>query len=315
MIIKNDKTHEEGAIFVFVGTLICFAFVGYYLGWKISLILFGWWFALVISEICQQVGRTLIMDSTGCTIKFFFIEKKVNWDEFKTKKIVGEELRGNDPERIRYVLFSKKKNVDCSSGLKRGFIFSDVFVTFRWKNPKKIYHRGSGTKQLVEEYCVDEETFMAKMHEWNVKIDVEMDTKIINAYAVEPMLTPVLLEAEKKASEAMKNYVLQDNQKLRSVIQGYNKCRVYKIQEMLKYTHETGVVIYSDDISVAVRSVHEKNRRGEVVKTFYIEDKKYERLEEIGDVLDNYCDAEGFLTVGVVDSSLLDCHVRRQNQL
>ena len=264
-------------------------------------------------------GKTLIMDSTGLTVKFLFLEKKYKWDEFKTKKIIGDELEflrnEIDPERRRYIVFSRKNNIDFSSGLNTGLAFSDIYITFRWKNPKFIrYARDPIPVPDTEMYCVDEEPFMAKMHEWNVKIDVSMDTQNFNAYAAEPAITPELLESERKASEAMKNYIQQENEKLRSFIQGYNKCRVYQIQEMMKYGHETGVVVYHGAESMVVRCVYEKNRRGQVNKTFYIENEKYERLEEIGDVLDNYCDEEGFLTVGVVDSSLLDCHVRRQNQ-
>ena len=295
--------------------------VGYYLEQEPKYILLCLFSVVTISAIMlpalYTAGKTLIMDSAGVTVKFLHFEKKYKWDEFKTKKVVGDELdvtkNGADPERRRYVVFSKKKNIDFSRGLKVGLAFSDVYVTFRWKNPK--YCRRDRSMPDKEEYCVDEEPFMAKMHEWNVKIDVSMDTQSFNAYAAEPAITPELLESERKAREAMKNYIQQENEKLQSFIQGYNKCRVYKIQEMMKYGHETGVVVYHGAESMVVRCVYEKNRRGQVNKTFYIENEKYERLEEIGDVLDNYCDEEGFLTVGVVDSSLLDCYVRRQNQL
>ena len=324
MILKQDKEYISemivtGIMCIIVTLGFCvFAYV-YCLEMVYTLIWLGMMAVLFVMLLLEtyKVGKTLIMDSTGLTVKFLFLEKKYKWDEFKTKKIIGDELEflrnEIDPERRRYIVFSRKNNIDFSSGLNTGLAFSDIYITFRWKNPN--YCRRDRSMPDKEEYCVDEEPFMAKMHEWNVKIDVSMDTQSFNAYAVEPVITPEVLESERKAREAMENYIHQENEKLRSFIQGYNKCRVYQIQEMMKYGHETGVVVYHGAESMVVRCVYEKNRRGQVNKTFYIETEKYEHLEEIGNVLDNYCDEEGFLTVGVVDSSLLDCYVRRQNQL
>ena len=327
MRLKQDKGYINKIIIEY-SIIIIMVLVGcgvmYLHYWESAFILFYGGVSVVLFVLMllktYMDGKTLIMDSTGLTVKFLFLEKKYKWDEFKTKKIIGDELEflrnEIDPERRRYIVFSRKNNIDFSSGLNTGLAFSDIYITFRWKNPKFIrYARDPIPVPDTEMYCVDEEPFMAKMHEWNVKIDVSMDTQNFNAYAAEPAITPELLESERKASEAMKNYIQQENEKLRSFIQGYNKCRVYQIQEMMKYGHETGVVVYHGEESMVVRCVYEKNRRGQVNKTFYIENEKYERLEEIGDVLDNYCDEEGFLTVGVVDSSLLDCYVRRQNQL
>ena len=323
MIIKQDKDYINGKFLTYIIVIIAIMgiyIVGYLYCWERVLMLYIsgvlglkvlFMFLFIYTEL-----KTLIMDPTGLTVKLLFCSKTYRWDEFKIKKIIGDELEDNDPERKRYVIFSRKNDIDFSEGFNLGFAFSDVFVTFRWKYPKKIrtYGRYSISVPDVPMYCVDEELFMAKMHEWNVKIDVSMDTKSFNDYVAEPAITPELLESERKASEAMKNYIQQENEKLRSFIQGYNKCRVYKIQEMMKYGHETGVVVYHGAESMVVRCVCEENRKGQVNKTFYIENEKYERLEEIGDVLDNYCDEEGFLTVGVVDSSLLDCRVRRKNQ-
>ena len=313
MVIKQDKDYRNSIVLTCIIIIIVMMGIyiaGYLYCWEwafmlyisvMSVILWVIMFAHIYIEF-----KTLIMDPTGLTVKFLFFEKKYRWDEFKIKEIIGGEKEDYNPERKRCVVFSRKNNIG----------FSSVFVTFRWKYPRKIKTWGWYSTYLpdVPLYGVDEESFMAKMHEWNVKIDVSMDTESFNAHAAEPVITPELLESERKASEAMQNYIQQENEKLRSFIQSYNKCRVYKIQEMMKYGHETSVVVYRGEESMVVRCVYEKNRRGEMNKTFYIENEKYERLEEIGDVLDNYCDEEGFLTVGVVDSSLLDCHVRRQNQ-
>ena len=315
MIIRSHKdAHIEMGVMVILSVLLLFLFWIEF-GIKIAIVSTGW---VILFSLNQwfAIAKTLIMDSEGCTVQILFLQKKYLWKELKVKRIERWDGLGclpseSLPVERRGIIFSKSQIGKSERprpedyALFRPFFLSYFFVYFSMNQP--LIRRGC---TVSEKYNVDEEKFMAKMHEWNVELDVSMEQKSSYMYSDNQLILSDMLKAKRETQETIKAYVQKENQKLRDSITGYTKCRVYKILEMLKYNHEIGILVNFGEDFVALRCIHEKNRNGNTVKTFYIEDEKYERLEEIREILDRHCDEAGFLCVGLVDSSLLDCRRR-----
>ena len=122
-------------------------------------------------------GRTIIMDSEGCTIQFLWYRKCYTWDQLKTKRfadykhslgykasyIAGAEFSPNMVRKPKWL-----KPVEYCALIHPVSFF---FVTFKpaddlLKNARQY----PSTTQFPCIYMVDEMAFRDKMKEWNIQL-------------------------------------------------------------------------------------------------------------------------------------------------
>ena len=133
-------------------------------------------FLLLVTKASFITGRTIIMNSSGCTVKFLFFKKFYQWEKLGTKVILDYSTRfriGRGNIYKKGCIFSPKKNLRIS---KR---FEPLECAIFYINPAKFFVVNFRTPQKVgkfndaEFYEVDEAEFLAKMEEWGVELTYE----------------------------------------------------------------------------------------------------------------------------------------------
>lgn len=121
-----------------------------------------------------SVGKTIIMDEKGCTLKLWRYKKVYTWGELKEKYI--EYCRGYVTEAPYSVtvIFSTQKLNKSKKMLPTNynmffhpFSFSFFYVYFKVEDMTWNY-----TSIYPDIYPVDEKEFLEKMQEWGVELEV-----------------------------------------------------------------------------------------------------------------------------------------------
>lgn len=117
-----------------------------------------------------SVGRTFILDETGCTVSFWKFKRTYTWDQIKTKVIITYSFRPllmgtNCPEYLTEIIFTPY--IMRKPRFIRAYIYS-IFHPFRciymYFDPKENRFRSS------KYYEADEEEFRTKMAQWGVEL-------------------------------------------------------------------------------------------------------------------------------------------------
>jgi len=118
-----------------------------------------------------SVGRTLIFDVNGCTVKFLWITRTYRWKDLKTAHYL--DLTNAFGYRQPYkagAIFSAKQ-IKIPKWMKPGDYsafchpFSCFYVYF---DPKVV--RKKGDIRIPEIYIVDEEVFHKHLVGWNIEL-------------------------------------------------------------------------------------------------------------------------------------------------
>ena len=175
MIIKSDVTTWVETIIIFLAYwilgikflsdgLIPLKFIIFYL--IICSYIFICW---VIS-----VGKTIIMNENGCTLKLWQYKKIYTWIELKEKYIENcKSYTTSDPYSVT-VIFSIKKLNKSKTMLPttyniffHPFSFSFFYVYFKVKDM-----HWESLIPYPEIYPVDEKEFLDKMQEWGIELEI-----------------------------------------------------------------------------------------------------------------------------------------------
>lgn len=172
MKIKSSKEY-----YGIIGLLFCCIVAVFYLVLRIaddfrfssvvmillSIIVFRYWIS---------VGRTLIMDSEGCTVQFLWFHRNYKWEKLETKCV--EDYSNSCGYRDPYIagaLFSEKR-IKKPRWLKPAIYsmlvhpFSCFFVYF---DPDIQYKKWD--YRCPDIYVVDEGEFRNKMQAWSVELE------------------------------------------------------------------------------------------------------------------------------------------------
>ena len=173
MIIKSNAHRRY--IAGIIGEFVCLC-AGIVLGME-GKELIGWVFCyflilymFVSTWFCN--GKPIIMDAEGCEVCFWKFRRKYFWNELKTKRLEQYWANGDDPKRG--VIFCKKKIGEMNWRHPSYYApirpYLDYFyVTFPVDEEDRTWK--TEYKNAVNAYEVNEQEFMAKMHEWGVRIE------------------------------------------------------------------------------------------------------------------------------------------------
>lgn len=171
MILKSEKANDQYATLVAVYNILFGLGVvtGVVKGRQLVILIFFWvlWLYILIS-VWVLKGKTIIMDAEGCDIRFWKFRKKYLWSDFQTKRL--EIYCASYGYRKKGIVFCKKRirsmneSHPCNYVLTRPY-FSYFYVTFPAAEEDKT--QGNSKEDFRE---VDEEEFISKMKEWNVRI-------------------------------------------------------------------------------------------------------------------------------------------------
>ena len=138
---------------------------------------------LLVLRFLMTLGRTIIMDKEGCTIKFLGIKQTYKWDDLKTKKIITvSEQYGFSQPWTKGAIFSPfylknplrlmpfEYNSLWLSPSKS--LFGYFFVHFDNDEASKMNYKSTPYPGI---YLVDETIFMKLMKEWGVDIKMAGD--------------------------------------------------------------------------------------------------------------------------------------------
>lgn len=167
MIIKRSQLFYMIAISYAVCCIICtllFISIDYILVPALVPI-----YLITVSEIIS-IGRTFILDETGCTVCFGKYFKKYTWDQLKTKVIVNyyipsmysNSLYPPYVTEIFFVPYKMRKPKMIRAGLYR--VFHPWRCIFMYFIPKED---GDYPGRYYE---VDEQEFRTKMAQWGVEL-------------------------------------------------------------------------------------------------------------------------------------------------
>ncbi len=174
MMIKS----KDSAWIVFwitvLGTLMLNAAISYD-AYTSARELFGMTFFLYIPayllyiNVWLSMGKTLIMDERGCTVKLLMFTKFYPWEHFTVKQIVHyQEAYGIRVSHSKGATFIHKKIDELQKMLPEYYSMllaplSVIYVKFPEPDIKP------GDK--LDFYVVDESLFREKMDEWGVELD------------------------------------------------------------------------------------------------------------------------------------------------
>ena len=170
MTIKSEKDREEIMVLVLITIWfldeVCFPPKDLfpYMMFPILYFTFFW------CSVC--IGKTLIMDSEGCTICYGPLKKKYMWDEFSVKCIWSFRFTRKLGSQCREgVVFSKYKAFRPWGRFSMPFSFlrppiSYFCVFFSTNEPWTNYGRN-----MPKIFPVNEEEFMEKMRLWHVELE------------------------------------------------------------------------------------------------------------------------------------------------
>lgn len=174
MIIKSDK--KNMAIVVMLFCIVIALFVVFWFVFKdilfstiICIILFCFIFRYWIAT-----GRTIIMNSEGCTITFLFYRKQYSWSELALKQYVDySESIGYKASCYGGAEFFHKKNrrLKRLMPVEYSAFFHPLSFFFVLFYPQNMTW---SEKQFPAVYSVDEKTFRKRLHEWGVKLNANV---------------------------------------------------------------------------------------------------------------------------------------------
>ena len=171
MIIKPTKGCKA---YLTIPWIVCaLAFLMFYFSSKNLLLsaLLSSLVAIIALRCCFVLGRTLIIDENGCTVKFLCFKKRYRWKELKTIRI--EDYRDCHEDGTPYqkgIIFSKHERVH------RHKWFKPLERSIVWGNPFRfffVYFKPTEERKnrfpFPKVYEVDEEEFIALLSEWGVQ--------------------------------------------------------------------------------------------------------------------------------------------------
>lgn len=173
MVVKSAKGYKTMVVAVFFAAIPAVYGIGDMVGgvaavW-LSAVLLGF-IVFWILRFCISVGRTLIFDENGCTVKFLWFSKSFKWEELKTKKIVDlKDALGYRQPYTAGAMFSIR-HVRLPGWLALSdycvFVhpFEFIFVNFDTEHNYKKWD------PPFEFYIVNEDEFMTHMEDWGVEL-------------------------------------------------------------------------------------------------------------------------------------------------
>ena len=139
---------------------------------EFSFIIFMTLINIILVRYWISIGRTLIMNEEGCTVKFFWYSRTYSWSELETKQIEDytHSYGGRQPYKAGAIFYHKqtKKPSWLPPDGWSVFLhpFSFVFVLF---NPH-VEYKAAVAYPYPDAYLVEETEFRKKMAEWNVEL-------------------------------------------------------------------------------------------------------------------------------------------------
>lgn len=127
-------------------------------------------YAIISTWFCN--GKTIMMDAEGCYVCAWKFKRKYLWNELKTKRLEYYKIRYEEPRRGIVFCIREIGEMNWSHPGIYGPIrpYLDYFyVTFPVDEEDRTWM--TEYKNVVNEYEVNEQEFMAKMHEWGVRIE------------------------------------------------------------------------------------------------------------------------------------------------
>lgn len=126
---------------------------------------------LVVINFSIEAGRTFILDETGYTVRFLWIQKKYLWEELKVKTIFYYEFKW---KRCTYVigrvLFSPYKfRYNQLFTMLHPFSYLAIKISDEQK-PLRLEAKFQGL-DLFYYYYVDKTEFLEKMQNWSVELE------------------------------------------------------------------------------------------------------------------------------------------------
>lgn len=176
MIIKSSKENRQIVICVFVFTLIVFVLFSALSDFKNFILptLISMFITVLNIRFWVSTDRTLVINQEGCTVKFMCFSKTYRWSELKIKSVVNckNAIGGVEPYNSCVIFSTKHRNPSWllpSSYSFHAHPYSFIFIYF---DPHIKYDRWI-VRRNPDSYVVDENEFLKKMAEWNVKIKDE----------------------------------------------------------------------------------------------------------------------------------------------
>ena len=171
MTIKSSKAFSIMSIL-----LMCFAVLfSVLIAYLTSNIIFSGivflFLLLIAARYWVSLGRTLIMDSDGCTVKFLCFSRCYKWQELQVKNVeIYKNAYGYRIPHIKGAYFSKRQ-INKPRWIKPAQYgalihpFSFLYVNFNQKN-----EYGKFDYKCPDIYLVDESEFMKNMALWGVEL-------------------------------------------------------------------------------------------------------------------------------------------------
>ena len=168
LVVKSDEKWMKCNIIAVIEIGVCWM-VSIISGDVIFIVFLGILLSTISLWILWSEGKVLILDETGCTVKFLKYKKYMKWDEIETK-----QLRVNMGMYYEGVLLSRCKEKPPNTGKSDWYVLKHPLSSFQvnftgMHNPHLSPNRYVSVK--AEMCAIDKELFLKKMEEWGVKID------------------------------------------------------------------------------------------------------------------------------------------------
>jgi len=172
---------ERGMIWSSILSIFCIIVVSFMFYYKFGSLGLWVWFPFAFLFFCLltlalvKVARTFVFDKDGCTIELLGHRKMIPWSRIKYIRIESfpSYKVSNEYPYSGRIFFTTKKiyhSTFISRHIFEGLFhpFSHIYVYFE-ANPPVKYTRFNNPR-YSREFCVDENTFINLLKEWNVPL-------------------------------------------------------------------------------------------------------------------------------------------------
>ena len=162
LVVKSDEKWMKCNIIAVIEIGVCWM-VSIISGDVIFIVFLGILLSTISLWILWSEGKVLILDETGCTVKFLKYKKYMKWDEIETK-----QLRVNMGMYYEGVLLSRCKEKPPNTGKSDWYVLKHPLSSFQvnftgMHNPHLSPNRYVSVK--AEMCAIDKELFLKKMEE------------------------------------------------------------------------------------------------------------------------------------------------------
>lgn len=171
MVVKSSNEYKAMVGVVFFGVIPVIFVVFMNIGGSTIALLLVLIITILILRFWVAVGRVLVFDENGCTVKFLWFSRSYTWEELNTKHIVDmKNLLGYRQPYSAGAIFSTK-DVRIPKLLMPAYYcayvhpFEFFFVYF---DPKLPCEKWDTPPFRV--YVVDENDFLSHMENWGVEL-------------------------------------------------------------------------------------------------------------------------------------------------